>query len=107
MPMKRLLTIVLALCLCALMAAACSPASPHRATPSVAATPQATANPNPATPLNPTPKPTSTGTGELAIPAVGEQAPDFTLDSVWGDPITLSEYRGRKNVVLVFYRTGG
>ncbi len=57
--------------------------------------------------MGPTPKPISTPTAELAIPAVGEQAPDFTLDSVWGDPITLSEYRGRKNVVLVFYRTGG
>lgn len=107
MQLKRLLTVVLALCLCALVAAACSPANPHRATPSVAATPQPTANPNPGTPMGPTPKPISTPTAELIIPAVGAEAPDFTLESVWGDPITLSEYRGHKNVVLVFYRTGG
>jgi peroxiredoxin (alkyl hydroperoxide reductase subunit C) len=32
----------------------------------------------------------------------GEIAPDFTLPSVDGKPITLSRYRGRKNVVLSF-----
>jgi cytochrome oxidase Cu insertion factor (SCO1/SenC/PrrC family) len=42
-----------------------------------------------------------------AIPAVGTLAPDFTLPSVWGDPVTLSSYRGEKNIVLLFYRTGG
>lgn len=36
--------------------------------------------------------------------AVGEQAPDFTLLSRDGRPVTLSDYRGRKDVVLVFYR---
>jgi peroxiredoxin len=34
--------------------------------------------------------------------AVGDEAPDFTLPSVGGDPITLSGYRGTKNVVLSF-----
>lgn len=34
--------------------------------------------------------------------AVGDQAPDFTLPSVGGDPITLSEYQGKKNVVISF-----
>jgi peroxiredoxin Q/BCP len=34
-------------------------------------------------------------------PAVGEQAPDFTLDGTAG-PFTLSEHRGEK-VVLLFY----
>jgi len=34
-------------------------------------------------------------------PAVGEQAPDFTLDGTHG-PFTLSEHRGRR-VVLLFY----
>jgi hypothetical protein len=42
-----------------------------------------------------------------AIPAVGEPAPDFTLPSVGGDPVTLSGYQGEQNVVLLFYRTGG
>jgi cytochrome oxidase Cu insertion factor (SCO1/SenC/PrrC family) len=35
---------------------------------------------------------------------VGTSAPDFTLESKDGDLITLSGYRGKKNVVLVFYR---
>lgn len=37
---------------------------------------------------------------------VGEQAPDFTLKSVTGEEkgsFTLSDYRGKKNVVLAFY----
>lgn len=33
---------------------------------------------------------------------IGELAPDFTLPSTSGD-VTLSSYRGHKNVVLVFY----
>jgi peroxiredoxin (alkyl hydroperoxide reductase subunit C) len=33
---------------------------------------------------------------------VGDEAPDFTLPSTQG-PITLSQYRGKKNVVLTFY----
>lgn len=35
---------------------------------------------------------------------VGDLAPDFTLESLDGRYITLSGFRGRKNVVLVFYR---
>ena len=35
---------------------------------------------------------------------VGEEAPDFTLEDMDGKPVTLSSYRGRKSVVLVFYR---
>ncbi len=34
---------------------------------------------------------------------VGEKAPDFTLPSQMGDNVTLSEYFGKKNVVLYFY----
>ena len=33
---------------------------------------------------------------------VGSRAPNFTLPSVSGERITLSQYRGRKNVVLSF-----
>lgn len=34
---------------------------------------------------------------------VGEKAPNFTLPSQMGDNVTLSEYFGKKNVVLYFY----
>jgi cytochrome oxidase Cu insertion factor (SCO1/SenC/PrrC family) len=35
--------------------------------------------------------------------AVGDPAPDFTLESREGEPVTLSDLRGRR-VLLVFYR---
>ncbi|MGO8807724.1 MAG: peroxiredoxin [Candidatus Bathyarchaeia archaeon] len=34
---------------------------------------------------------------------VGDKAPDFILPSQTGDNVTLSEYIGKKNVVLYFY----
>jgi mycoredoxin-dependent peroxiredoxin len=34
---------------------------------------------------------------------VGQPAPDFTLPNQHGEPITLSSFRGDRNVVLVFY----
>ncbi len=34
----------------------------------------------------------------------GEAAPDFKLIDVTGLPVRLSDYRGKKNVVLVFNR---
>jgi peroxiredoxin Q/BCP len=34
---------------------------------------------------------------------VGDKAPDFMLPSQLGDNVTLSEYFGKKNVVLYFY----
>jgi peroxiredoxin Q/BCP len=34
---------------------------------------------------------------------VGDKAPDFTLSSQMGDSVTLSEYFGKKNIVLYFY----
>ncbi len=36
--------------------------------------------------------------------AVGEMAPDFTLEDHQGRKATLSESRGKSPVVLVFYR---
>ena len=36
--------------------------------------------------------------------SAGDLAPDFTLESKDSSLITLSDYRGKKNVVLVFYR---
>ena len=35
--------------------------------------------------------------------AVGTQAPDFTLPAHTGENITLSQYRGQKNVVLSWF----
>ncbi len=35
--------------------------------------------------------------------APGDTAPDFTLPSTIGDKVTLSDYRGKKNVLLLFY----
>ena len=51
-------------------------------------------------PLLPAPDATAEGT-----PGASDgQAPDFTLDSAQGSPVTLSDYRGKSYVVLVFYR---
>lgn len=36
--------------------------------------------------------------------AVGDTAPDFTLRSHAGEVVTLSDYRGKRDVLLVFYR---
>ncbi len=44
-----------------------------------------------------------TGT-DLDRVQVGALAPDFTLASLSGAPVTLSDYRGAKDVILVFYR---
>lgn len=35
---------------------------------------------------------------------VGAKAPDFTLENMDGKRISLSDFGGKKNVVLVFYR---
>ena len=34
---------------------------------------------------------------------IGDTAPDFTLPSTSGKPIKLSDYRGKKTVVLSFF----
>ena len=34
---------------------------------------------------------------------VGDNAPDFSLVDVSGKEITLGEFKGNKNVVLIFY----
>ena len=41
---------------------------------------------------------------DLERVAVGDLAPDFTAATTSGEPITLSSYRGEKNVLLFFYR---
>jgi hypothetical protein len=51
--------------------------------------------------------------GSIAMPKVGDMAPDFTLKYFDGNElksVSLSEYRGKKNVVLgffIFAFTGG
>jgi mycoredoxin-dependent peroxiredoxin len=34
---------------------------------------------------------------------VGDVAPDFTLSNQYGEQVTLSSFRGKKNVVVMFY----
>jgi peroxiredoxin len=34
---------------------------------------------------------------------IGDLAPDFTLTNQFGEEVTLSSFRGNKNVVIVFY----
>jgi peroxiredoxin len=34
---------------------------------------------------------------------IGDQAPDFSLSNQFGETVTLSQFRGQKNVVVVFY----
>jgi hypothetical protein len=35
---------------------------------------------------------------------LGERAPDFTLPDATGRPVALADYRGKKPLVIVFYR---
>jgi len=39
----------------------------------------------------------------LAVPAVGSPAPDFTLNSTSGEPVALSSFTGKQNVLLAFF----
>lgn len=41
---------------------------------------------------------------DLERVAVGSMAPDFSLEDEHGNAVTLSQFRSKKNVVLVFYR---
>lgn len=41
---------------------------------------------------------------DLQRVSIGSVAPDFTLETRDGSLITLSDYRGKKNLVVVFYR---
>lgn len=45
--------------------------------------------------------------GEPRLLEVGSDAPDFTLMSSFGDPVTLSSYRDQMNVCLIFYPEDG
>ena len=39
----------------------------------------------------------------MAEPKVGEKAPDFTLKSTSGDLVSLSQFKGQKNVLVAFF----
>ena len=47
--------------------------------------------------------PVGTGPDVAGALDVGEKAPDFTLPSTTGSPISLSQFRGKKLVLLEFY----
>jgi mycoredoxin-dependent peroxiredoxin len=40
---------------------------------------------------------------DVNAPKVGEEAPDFTLKSHLDADVTLSSFKGKKNIVLAFY----
>jgi glutaredoxin-dependent peroxiredoxin len=40
---------------------------------------------------------------EMPVPAVGSAAPDFTLNSTGGEPVTLSQFTGKSRVLLAFF----
>ena len=37
------------------------------------------------------------------LPVIGKMAPDFTLPSSTGEPISLKQFKGKKTVILYFY----
>jgi len=39
----------------------------------------------------------------VTVPAAGSRAPDFTTRNQYGEQVRLSEFAGRRDVVLVFY----
>lgn len=41
--------------------------------------------------------------GETKTLKVGDEAPDFTLPSAGGETVTLSDFRGKQNVLLAFF----
>ena len=40
---------------------------------------------------------------DVNAPKVGEEAPDFALKSHLDSEVKLSDFRGKKNVVMAFY----
>ena len=107
MKAKRVVIPVLMLIVCAAILVTYNVAAVNRTspTPTPAQTPQPLPTPTPQSGSVSMPSPIEEQ-GSLT-PATGEPAPDFTLPSVGGDAVTLSDYRGQRNVVLLFYRTGG
>ena len=67
--------------------------------PAAATQPQAQASPQPAQAAQQAAPPAAPQTHLK----VGDAAPDFTLPDTKGQPVKLSDFRGKKNVVLAFY----
>jgi peroxiredoxin len=44
------------------------------------------------------------GSGTMSKVSINKAAPDFTLEDYEGNAVSLSDYRGKKNVLLVFNR---
>ena len=51
----------------------------------------------------PTPTPTPAPAPPTTHLKVGDAAPDFTLTDTAGTPVKLSDFKGKKSVVLAFY----
>ncbi|UCE55649.1 MAG: redoxin domain-containing protein [Desulfobacterales bacterium] len=49
----------------------------------------------------------SAGQSQEVSPEVGDNAPDFSLADASGNEIRLGDFKGKKNVVLVFYSRHG
>ena len=45
----------------------------------------------------------SDGQSQEVSPKVGDNAPDFSIVDVSGNEIRLGDFKGKKNVVLIFY----
>lgn len=45
----------------------------------------------------------SVGKSQEVSPEVGDNAPDFSLVDISGNEVRLSDFKGKKNVVLIFY----
>ena len=76
--------------------------APTTVDPAPATTATATVTPAPTATAVPPPTPVPTPT--TAPPDDTDLAFDFTLPNAHGGDVTLSNFRGDKNVVLVFYR---
>ncbi len=45
----------------------------------------------------------SAGKSQEVSPGVGDKAPDFSLLDVSGNEVRLSDFKGKKKIVLIFY----
>ena len=75
-----------------------SPTATAQATPTSTAVPTPTATATPAPPVGETPVVVNIG------PNVGDLAPGFTLPAASGPEQSLESYRGKSNLLVVFYR---
>ncbi len=103
---KRVLAPVLMIAVCLVILASFRLAAVSEPTPSPTSAPVQPSSPSPTPQHATTAASTPLQKSASSIPAIGETAPDFSLPSVSGETVSLSSYRGDRNVVLLFYRTG-